>query len=64
MKKINSKEHKQNVTVGTLTESQNHAKSDTFGYKPLMIINGAAEQTKGQHMDHPKETYYWIYPKP
>jgi len=29
-----------------------------------IIIKNAAANTKGSSNDHPKEQYYWIYPKP
>jgi len=64
MKQINFKKAKTDSTVASSPENHLPQIEENFGYKPLITINGAAARTKGQHMDHPKETYYWIYPKP
>jgi hypothetical protein len=64
MKNLYHKQTKPNSTVSSSPETQHPQVGADFGLKPLIKINGAAARTKGNYMDHPKEKYYWIYPKP
>ena len=64
MKKENHKQAKPDSTVSSSPDTQHQQIGEIFGFKPVNKINGAAARTKGNYMDHPKEKYYWIYPKP